>query len=135
MQLPKLFPNIHCSLTRIWAHAARSYHLVVVSEWHMSNPELPDNVTRTIELFNSLPSSEWLRTLIWPFCVTGCLAEPEQEAAFSDMVPVIGSLQVFGAMREALAILESVWGARGHINDSWDLAARFNILSRRSFLV
>jgi hypothetical protein len=127
--------DIHCSLTRIWAHAARSYHFVVVSGWHLSNPELRDNVARTIELFNLLPSPEWLRTLIWPFCVTGSLAEPEQEAAFRAMVPATGSLQVFGAMQDALAILNNVWGARGHINDSWDLAACFNVLGRRGFLV
>lgn len=123
-------------LTRIWAHAARTYLLIVVSGWQPANPEVRNSVARTIELFTELASPCWLRTLAWPFCVTGCMAEEGQELVFREMISSMGALQTFGAMREALSIMENVWCHRAQIDaDSWDLAACLRSLGHRVLLI
>ncbi|KAF2180359.1 hypothetical protein K469DRAFT_741192 [Zopfia rhizophila CBS 207.26] len=129
-------PDVRTSFTRIWAHAARTYLLIVVSGWQPANPQVRNSVARTIDLFTGLASSGWLRTLAWPFCVTGCLAEEEQEPVFREMVSSMGALEMFGTMRQALSIMEHVWRNRTQIDaDSWDLAACLRSLGHRVLLV
>ena len=129
-------PDGCISLTRIWAYAARTYLLIVVSGWQPANPEVRNCVAGTIKLFAELSSPGWLRTLAWPFCVTGCLAEEGQELVFREMVSSMGALQKFGTMQKALRIMENVWRHRAQIDaDSWDLAACLRGLGQRVLLV
>lgn len=129
-------PDARISLTRIWAHAAHTYLLVVQSGWQPANPEVRNCVARTIDLFMELHSPGWLRTLAWPFCVTGCLAEEGQEPVFREMVSSLGALQMFGTMRVAMSIMENVWRNRAQIDaDSWDLAACLRSTGHRVLLV
>lgn len=131
-----LSPDACISLTRIWAHAAHIYLLIVQSGWESANPDVRNCVARTIDLFMELPSPSWLRTLAWPFCVTGCLAEEGQEPVFREMVSSMGALQMFGTMRVALSIMENVWRNREQIDaDSWDLAACLRSTGHRVLLV
>ncbi|KAL2137278.1 hypothetical protein VTI74DRAFT_5009 [Chaetomium olivicolor] len=124
--------------TRIWAQAAITYLSVVLSGWQPSSPEIRTSVARTIEMLLSLPSPDCLRTLVWPFTVTGCLAGPEQEHIFRDLVAGMGPLKVFGTIREGFAIMEKVWDCRAEIDerpDQWDLAACLNCLARPALLI
>lgn len=124
------------SITRIWAHAAQIYLHIVVSGWQPANPKVRRSVARTIELLKELDSPGWLRTLAWPLCVTGCLAEEGQEAMFREIVGSMGALQMFGTMRVALSIMETIWCCRTKINaESWDIAACLNSLGRKVLLV
>ena len=129
-------PDGCISLTRIWAHAARTYLLVVVSGWQPANAEVRSSVARTIELLKALYSPEWLRTLAWPFCVTGCLANEEQQVVFREIVSSMGALQTFGTMREALNIMEYIWYHQVQIDaGTWDIAASLKCLGRRVLLI
>jgi hypothetical protein len=125
--------------TRIWAQAALTYLSLVLSGWQPSCPEIQHSVAKTIELLQSLPSPDCLRTLVWPFTVTGCLATtPCQEQVFRDMVEGMGPLKVFGTIREGFAIMCKVWENRGEIDehpDQWDLAACLNCLSQPALLI
>jgi hypothetical protein len=114
-------------VTRVWAHAALLYLSVVVSGWQPSNAEVRSNVGWIIELLTSeISPPETLRTMAWPFCVAGCLAEAAQERQFRAMVNALQPPSVFGTVRKALAIMENVWLDRGVVDSmSRDLASCF----------
>ncbi|KAK4098600.1 hypothetical protein N658DRAFT_431722 [Parathielavia hyrcaniae] len=124
--------------TRIWAQAAITYLSVVLSGWQPSCQEIQLSVTQTVEMLLSLPSPDCLRTMVWPFTITGCLATPDQEQLFRDMVAGMGPLKVFGTVREGLAIMEKVWERRAEIEsrlDQWDLAACLRCLGEPALLI
>ncbi|KAI3324631.1 fungal-specific transcription factor domain-containing protein [Xylariaceae sp. AK1471] len=124
--------------TRIWAHATITYLHVVASGLQSTLPEIRASVSATISLFRTMPSPLALRTLVWPFAVTGCLALPEQESFFVELVEGMGAMQVFGTVKEALDIMQNVWKHRngGCIDPQmWDMATCFSLLGHCSLLV
>jgi hypothetical protein len=54
-----------------------------------------------------------LRTVVWPLCVTGCLAQPEQGPFFRRQIEVLEPLGHFVTVRKAIEIMESIWLKRG----------------------
>jgi hypothetical protein len=124
---------------RIWAQAAVTYLLVTVSGWQPANPEIRESVSVTTDLLRRLPAPAGLRSVVWPFAVTGCLAaSPRDEQGFRDLVAALGPLQIFGTVREALAVMEEVWAHReciGRLPDSWDLSVGLNNLGHPSLLI
>ncbi|KAE9364226.1 hypothetical protein N431DRAFT_354875 [Stipitochalara longipes BDJ] len=106
-------------VTRVWAHAAALYLFVVVSGWQPASVDVRYHVARIIQLLTSqISPPALLRTMVWPFCVAGCLAEPAQEAHLRGMVEALQPPSVFGTVRKALEIMENVWRNR----DSGDTA-------------
>jgi hypothetical protein len=115
-------PSNQSSLvTRVWAHAALLYLSVVVSGCQPANVDVRRHVGHITELlaFKISPPT-LLRTMVWPFCVAGCLAERARENCFRGMVEVLQPASVFGTVRKALEIMESVWSNR----DTGDFASR-----------
>jgi len=114
-------------VTRVWAHAAVLYLFVVVSGWQPASSDVRYHVAQIIELLTvqaKPPAS--LRTMVWPFCVAGCLAEPAQEAHLRAMVKALQPPSVFGTVRKALEIMENVWRNRDSGNTAYqDLATCF----------
>jgi hypothetical protein len=55
----------------------------------------------------------FLRSVVWPFCVAGCLVAPEQEAQLRGMVQALQPSSVFGTVHKALEIMENVWLKKG----------------------
>ena len=124
------------ALTKIWAYAAHIYLHTVVSGWQPASDEVKDNVSKLIVAFKTLPSPALLRTLVWPFCIAGCLADTHQESSFRDMVASMGALQRFGTMQLALRIMEDVWSRREQIDrDTWDIATCLRCVGYRVLLV
>ncbi|KAI0097907.1 fungal-specific transcription factor domain-containing protein [Nemania sp. FL0031] len=125
--------------TRIWAQAAVTYLHVIASGLQPTLPEVRASVGATIELFRALPSPLALRTLIWPFAVTGCLAVGgEQEAFFTGLVDRLGAMHVFGPVQEALSLMQLVWQHKGGgciDPQMWDIATCFSLLGHPSLLV
>lgn len=126
-QQSETFASQSSLVTRVWAHAALIYLFVVLSGWQPASVDLRYHVGRIIELLThqiSLPAL--LRTMVWPFCVAGCLAEPAQEAHLRGMVENLQPPSVFGTVRKALEIMENVWRNRNAEDAaSRDLAACF----------
>ncbi|ORY56612.1 fungal-specific transcription factor domain-containing protein [Pseudomassariella vexata] len=115
-------------VTRVWAHAALVYLFVVVSGWQPASADIRYHVSRIIELLTrQISPPALLRTMVWPFCVAGCLAEPAQEAHLRAIVEVLQPPSVFGTARKALEIMEKVWRSRDAGGDlaSHDLATCF----------
>ncbi|KAF7557726.1 hypothetical protein G7Z17_g416 [Cylindrodendrum hubeiense] len=124
---PKLHASQSVLATRVWAHAALLFLSVVVSGWQPASADVRHHVDRIMGLITwQLTPPALMRTVVWPFCVAGCLAEPAQEVCFRGMVEALQPPSVFGTARKALQIMESVWSDRD-ANDaaSRDLAACF----------
>ncbi|KAM0253481.1 hypothetical protein ACHAP5_000510 [Fusarium lateritium] len=119
----------------IWLQAALTYLHVVISGWQPSCPEIRYSVARMTELLTSLPSEICLRTLVWPFCIAGCLSPPEDEDKYRAMVERMGPVSVFGTVREALEIMEKVWSKRDQIDESWDMAKCLQVLGHGVLLI
>jgi hypothetical protein len=66
-------------ITRIFAYAALTYLHVVVSGAHPELAEITASVSLTIAAFKILPAPHLLQNLVWPFCVTGCIASKDYE--------------------------------------------------------
>jgi C6 transcription factor Pro1 len=108
-------------VTCIWAHAALVYLFIVVSGWQPASVDVQYHVGRIIELLtHQISPPALLRTMVWPFCVAGCLAEPAQEALLCRIVKELQPPSVFGTIRKALEIMEGVWCNR----DAGDTASR-----------
>jgi hypothetical protein len=126
-----------CVITRIFACSALVYLHVVVSGAFPELPEIRASVSRTIAAFQMLPDQGLVRSLTWPFCIAGCMALPEQEDFFRDIVSTTRKvIPVFGNSGKALAVMEECGRMRkshGHeIGPAyWGTAMRslgFNIL-------
>ncbi|KAI0378122.1 fungal-specific transcription factor domain-containing protein [Hypomontagnella monticulosa] len=114
-------------VTRVWAHAALIYLLFVVNGWQPASVEIRYHVSRIINLLtNQISPLTLLRTMVWPFCVAGCLAEPAQEVHFRGVVEALQVPRVCGTVRKALEIMENVWRNRSTEDiTNRDLAACF----------
>jgi hypothetical protein len=100
-------------VTRVWAHAALIYLSVVVSGWQPANFEVRHNVGQVMDLLtHRLQPPALLRTVVWPFCVAGCMAERTQENHVRGLVAALHPPSVFGTVRKALEIMENVWSSR-----------------------
>lgn len=65
------------TITRIWALSALIYLDVVVSGWQPANTTTHAHVNDIIELISHhLSTTALVRTIVWPICVAGCLADP-----------------------------------------------------------
>lgn len=138
LSTPTFAPYDRALISRIWAQAALTYLLVVVSGWQPSNTDIRTSITTTISLLQRLSSPVSLRTVVWPFAVTGCLATLCQEQFFRDLVTSMGPLQAFGTVREALQVMEHVWGRRDCLElmpDTWNFGASFVSLGHPALLV
>ncbi|OQU97022.1 Fungal Zn2-Cys6 binuclear cluster domain-containing protein [Cladophialophora immunda] len=108
-------------VTRVWAHAALLYLFVVVSGWQPTSGDVRHHVSRIVDLLtHQISPPALLRTVVWPFCVAGCLAEPAQEACLRGMVEALQRPSVFGTVHKALEIMENVW----HNRETEDVATR-----------
>ena len=85
------------------------------------------SLSEVIELLKRQRSPALLRTMVWPHCVTGWLAEPAQEAHLRGMVEVLQPSSIFGTAHKALEIMENVWRNRNTDVTNRDLATCFRI--------
>jgi len=122
-------------VTRVWAHAALLYLSVVVSGWQPGSAGIRENVVRTLALLEQMPAPELLRTMVWPFCMVGCLAEPGEECRLRAMADALVPHRLFGAARKALEIMENVWKCRDELTIDTDFAGCVCSLGYVSLLV
>ena len=111
--LSDLRPSHRSLITRVWAHAALLYLFIVTSGWQPANDDVRYHVNRIVELLKyQISPPALLRTVAWPFCVAGCLAEPAQETQFRQVVQGLKPPNLFGKMHKALEIIENAWKNR-----------------------
>ncbi|KAJ4162919.1 hypothetical protein NW754_014340 [Fusarium falciforme] len=104
------------------------YLTIVLEGWDPSHPRVLRGVHRILEIASTIPWQLSLRSIMWPFCVAGCLAAPEQEDMFRSVVSAMGPFQAFGTAKEALGLMERAWGLRNQLDrDSWSLCNCFEV--------
>jgi hypothetical protein len=123
-------------VSQLFATAALVYLHVVVSGFQYSLPEIRDNVTKAMGMFRQLSNERLLRSLVWPLCVTGCLAVKELQEGFKDLVMGMSAeVYMFGSARKALRIMERCWEKRGEPDTRWDWAECMNSLGHLVLIV
>jgi hypothetical protein len=103
----------HNTISTIWAHAASLYLHLVLSGHQPANASLRAHVASILHLLSDITNPSWLRSLAWPFCIAGCLAQGEEEQEkFREVAGRSGALGMFGTVRDAVGIMEGVWRGR-----------------------
>jgi hypothetical protein len=127
-------------ITRIFACSALTYLHTTISGAHTSLPELQDSVCKTIAAFQMLHSPVLLRNLVWPFCVTGCMADNQHEEFFRNgmKLAVLQGEGCPGNLWKAWDIVQECWGMRQAQDDATkgvDWVAAMDKLGFRVLLV
>ncbi|TKA79788.1 hypothetical protein B0A55_03300 [Friedmanniomyces simplex] len=125
-------PGDSTLVTRIWAYATLAYLSVVVSGWQPAHQEIRENVSRVLALLPQIRAPALFRSVFWPFCVAGCLAESWQREQIRETVNGLEPRKLFGTVGQALEMMQSVWRQNDAEGDSGsrDLAVCFGILGR-----
>jgi hypothetical protein len=112
----------------VWAHAALLYLFVVVSGWQPGSAEVAYHVAKILDiLYDGAGPQGHLRTVVWPFCIAGFLAQPHDECRFRKLVHDLQPPSVFGTARKALELMENIWRNRDADNSiSYDLGTLFS---------
>ncbi|EED14593.1 conserved hypothetical protein [Talaromyces stipitatus ATCC 10500] len=119
-------------VTQVWAHATLLYLSIVVSGWQPASVDVRYHVDKVVELLTCrISHPALLRTMVWPFSVAGCLAEPARIPHFRAIAEALHPPSVFGTVRKALEIMEAVWRCRDAADaSSRDLATCFRTQDR-----
>ena len=108
-------------VTRIFALSAQTYLHVVISGAHPELPEIAKSVSKTAEALKSLSNPRLLRNVIWPLCVTGCLATESQQSIIREVVSKAGiTSSTLGSGWQALQIIEKLWETRKNSSCDYD---------------
>lgn len=126
-------------ITRIFASSALTYLHIVTYGAKPELHEIRDSVSMSITALTELPDPLLLRNIVWPFCVTGCMALKEQESAFSDLI-IEAKLDVntLGAEWKVFTILKECWKGRGRysqVADGWPWCSAMSRLGYKVLLV
>ncbi|EXK78064.1 hypothetical protein FOQG_17245 [Fusarium oxysporum f. sp. raphani 54005] len=127
--------DMHVRVTQIWAYAVRTYLLVTTFGWQPRHPDILSNIRHTVSLLNDVTSPSWLRSLIWPICVTGCIAVDDHRPIIRSILERAAALQTLGSLRRASSIIERVWAQQVCDVSNWDYAQCFNVLGYAVLLV
>ncbi|KAJ5098925.1 fungal-specific transcription factor domain-containing protein [Penicillium argentinense] len=123
------------TITSVWAQAARVYTLSVFHGWWARESQISNCVEETLKHLDRITSPAQLRTLVWPICVTGCLAREEQRTKLLSILSKTGALGALRSVREALEIIQKVWGQQPDDGYTWDVASCLRCLGHRVLLV
>ncbi|KAL8936304.1 MAG: hypothetical protein Q9216_004998 [Gyalolechia sp. 2 TL-2023] len=114
----------HPQISRIFALAAITYLHVVISGAYAELPEISDSVSETVLAFKCLKDPRQIRNIVWPFCISGCLAPESQYDFFRNLIARAEVTQWgTGTCFEALQIVEECWRARAVEGGNCDWAA------------
>ncbi|KAH8599223.1 fungal-specific transcription factor domain-containing protein [Bisporella sp. PMI_857] len=114
-------------ITRIYAFSALTYLHVVVSGPNPRNPLIVESVKQTMECFRQVTDGKLFRSLIWPICVSGCMAGAD-EAGTGYLAGVVGREILEGCagnLEKAWEVVKECWRLRatGKEVGWWDTMA------------
>jgi hypothetical protein len=120
----------HIIATKAYALAAIIYLHVVISGPYPELPEIAGHVSDAIALFRSAQDNpKLLLNIIWPLCVTGCMAIESQQSFFRHLTASFAqrtsgeSLPPTGTFFEAMNIIEQCWHTRKTVPFDCDWAS------------
>jgi hypothetical protein len=95
--------------TYIFASAALVYLHVVASGARAGVPEIQEAVTRTLDLFSQVRDSRTLQSLMWPYCISACLAGHQQRQHFREVLTFMDDEKTVNRSLQVQAIVEECW--------------------------
>ncbi|KIX05433.1 uncharacterized protein Z518_06305 [Rhinocladiella mackenziei CBS 650.93] len=124
------YPNFSCSyisivVTRVFACAALVQLRTIVSGSFPDLPEVCHAVDRTISALQQVKDPQDMRGLIWPICISGCMAGPSRQSFFESLIKsVLGNgQQDFGNSATILRVMKKCWESRlMDPSQEWDWA-------------
>lgn len=100
-------------ITRLFALSALTYLHVVLSGSYPELAEIKTSVSLAINTLTSLPAPHLLQNLVWPFCITGCMASRVYEQCLSDLVVAAGEDAMCpGNYWKAFDVIKECWRLR-----------------------
>jgi hypothetical protein len=105
------------AVTNIFGCAALTYLHVVRFGAYPELPKIRDSVLRTLEAFQALPTAHWTRTLVLPFFIAGCMAMPQDERKFKDIVCPASSPRLAN-FAIASRVVQECWAVRRESKES-----------------
>jgi hypothetical protein len=74
-------------------------------------PEVRNAVARLVVAVDKVAKEKSVRGVVWPICVSGCMAEPCHQPFFEGLISnaLVDSHQDFGNLGTALRILRKCW--------------------------
>ncbi|KAE9379910.1 hypothetical protein N431DRAFT_521727 [Stipitochalara longipes BDJ] len=103
----------HLETTKIFALSAMTYLNVVLSGANPNLPEIAESVSDTIAAFKAMNDPDMFRNIVWPFCITGCLASEEQQDFFRSLWCTANAKgQDLGTCVKAFEIIKECWRLR-----------------------
>jgi hypothetical protein len=113
LEHPSGMVSEYTTINKLYALSAITYLHVVVSGAYPELPEIRESVSRTIVIFQTLKKATLLRNLVWPFCISGCLALEGQYTFFRDLISAAEVTEsTVGTCLDALKIMEECWETR-----------------------
>ncbi|ETI23082.1 hypothetical protein G647_04878 [Cladophialophora carrionii CBS 160.54] len=123
-------------VTYIFACAAMVYLTVGFDGPDPHLPAIRDAVSKALTVFNALPDRQLLRSLVWPFCITGCMAQKDQESSFVHLASLAGiSNHRPDTLWKALQVMETCWQIRSQENQEPPSADWVTAMSRLGYQV
>jgi hypothetical protein len=115
--------NVVYKVTSVFASAAFVQLYTIVHGAFPGHPDIQIAIQKTIEALEQVQDLQDMRGLIWPICISGCMADEHQQFIFEDLIQrVVGeSLQDFGNSTTALRIMQKCWKLRlANPNTQWN---------------
>ena len=103
-------------ITRIFALSAITYLHTVISGPDPTEPQIKKSVNETIESFKELTDLSLMRNLVWPFCVTACMATGLSYASITHETE--GGVESFFS---ELLRDEKIEGCSGNLAKAWEI--------------
>lgn len=110
-------------VTRVFANAALVQLHTILHGAFPNHPDIQLAIEKTIKALEQVSDHQDMRGLIWPICISGCMAEVSQQSVFEDLIRgVVGeSLQDFGNSTTALLIMQKCWKLRiSNPDEQWN---------------
>ena len=102
-------------ITRVFAFAAMTYLHVTVSGAQPDLREIKTSVSEAIKAIKLIVgmNADWLRSLIWPIFVTGCMAAKEDEVFFRNLLSVPALIDpLLKHHSQIMRLFEEFWSMR-----------------------
>ncbi|PWY87259.1 C6 transcription factor [Aspergillus sclerotioniger CBS 115572] len=117
----------HPGISKAFGLAAIAYLHVVISGAHPELPEIAKIVSEIIVVFQTLRDQRLLQNVVWPFCISGCLALEEHQRCFRDLFAASeGTEPTGGTLGEAYQVMEECWQARKSRSSDCDWVSIMN---------
>jgi C6 transcription factor Pro1 len=110
-------------ITYIFACSALVYLQAVISGPHPMVREVRESLSKSIEAFRLLPDPTYLRCLVWPFCIVGCMAAEEEQSFF------------FAILYQLKAPKSTHWGMCAKLSRYWRTVGMHNRLPVRCHIL